>query len=85
MAERIARQLVAEKAIVHEASTLRLPTPVDRSFEFSTGLYVAMVALFSLAIGVMAFGVAAPGLIIPTGIIAVFIAMIWGRRRGGSG
>jgi hypothetical protein len=77
MAERIARQLIAEKAIVHETATQRLPTTVDRSFEFPTGLYVAMVALFSLAAGVMAFGFEAPGMVIPTGIIAVFIAMFF--------
>ena len=77
MAERIARQLVAEKAIVHEAPALRLPTTVDRNFELPTQLYVAMAALFFAAAGVMAFGFAAPGMVVPTGIIAVFIAMFF--------
>ena len=60
MAERITRQLVAEKAIIHEAPALRLPTAVDRNFELPGGLYVAMAALFFAAAGVMAFGFAAP-------------------------
>ena len=80
MAERITRQLVAEKAIIHEAEALRLPTAkivhgVDRNFELPAGLYAAMAGLFFAAAGVMAFGFAAPGMVVPTGIIAVFIAM----------
>jgi hypothetical protein len=75
MAERITRQLIAEQAIVHAEPALRLPTAVDRSFELPTGLYVAMAALFFAAAGVMAFGFAAPGMVVPTAIIAVFIAM----------
>ena len=78
MAERVARQLIAEKAFVHEAASLRLPTAVDRSFELPTRLYVAMAALFFAAVGVMAFGFAAPDLIVPAGIIAVVIAMFFG-------
>ena len=77
MAERITRQLVAEKAIIHDAAALRLPTTVDRGFELPTGLYVAMAALFFAAAGVMAFGFAAPGMVVPTAIIAVFIAMFF--------
>ena len=73
----ITRQLVAEKAIVHETLALRQPTTVDRSFELPTGLYVAMAALFFAAAGVMAIGFAAPGMVVPTGIIAVFIAMFF--------
>ena len=75
MAERITRQLVAEKAIIHEAPALRLPTTVDRNFELPAALYAAMAGLFFAAAGVMAFGFAAPGMVVPTGIIAVFIAM----------
>ncbi|HYD24475.1 MAG TPA: hypothetical protein VEB68_06740 [Croceibacterium sp.] len=75
MAERITRQLVAEKAIIHSSPVLRAPTAVDRSFELPTGLYAAMAGLFFAAAGVMAFGFAAPGMVVPTGIIAVFIAM----------
>ena len=77
MAEKLNRQLVAEKAIIHEASALRLPHAVDRSFELPTGLYVTIAALFFAAARVMAFGFAAPAMIVPTGIIAVFIAMFF--------
>jgi len=77
MAERLTRQLVAEKAIVTEAAALRLPHTVDRNFELPTGLYLTMAALFFAAAGVMAFGFAAPAMVVPTGIIAVFIAMFF--------
>ena len=77
MAERFTRQLIAEKAIVHDTPVLALPASFDRSFELPTGLYVTMAALFFAAAGVMAFGFAAPAMIVPTGIIAVFIAMFF--------
>ena len=87
MAEPITRQLVAEKAIIHEVPVLRLPTTVDRNFELPFGLFAAMAGLFFAAAGVMAFGFAAPGMVVPTGIIAVFIAMyfavpaLWMRMK----
>jgi|SRR5690606_7570123 len=92
MAERITRQLVAEKAIVVEEAALRMPTPtivheVDRNFELPTRLYAVMAALFFAAAGVMTFGFSAPGMVVPTGIIAVFIAMffavpaLWARMK----
>ena len=77
MAERLTREHIAEKAIVTESAALRLPHTVDRNFELPTGLYVTMAALFFAAAGVMAFGFAAPAMIVPTGIIAVFIAMFF--------
>jgi hypothetical protein len=78
MAERITRQLVAEKAIIHEAPVLQQPHAVDRNFELPAGLFVATAGLFFAAAGVMAFGFAAPMMVVPTGIIAVFIAMFFG-------
>lgn len=92
MAERITRQLVAEQAIVHEESELRVPTPrivrgVDRNFELPNRLYAAMAVLFFAAAGVMTFGFSAPGMVVPTGIIAIFIAMffavptLWPRMK----
>lgn len=87
MAERITRQLVAEQAIVREEPSVRLPTTVDRNFELPNRLYAAMAVLFFAAAGVMALGFSAPGMIVPTGIIAVFIAMffavpaIWARLK----
>src|SRR5688500_7686657 len=77
MAERITRQLVAEKAIIHEAPALRAPYTVDRNFELPGGLYAAMAALFFAAAGVMAIGFAAPMMVVPTAIIAIFIAMFF--------
>jgi hypothetical protein len=77
MAERLARQLVAEKAIVHDAPVLRAPTTVDRHFDMPTGLYAATAALFLATVAVMAIGFASPGIIVPMGIIVVFIAMFF--------
>src|SRR5690606_17710622 len=76
MAERITRQLIAEKAIVCETPVLR-NVAVDRSFELPTGLYVSMAALFFAAAGVLALGFAAPLMVVPTSIIAVLIAMFF--------
>jgi hypothetical protein len=77
MAERLTRQLIADKAIVTETPALRVATTVDRNFELPLGLFVAVAALFFGAAGVMAFGFAAPMMVVPTGIIAVFIAMFF--------
>ncbi|MGX7894732.1 hypothetical protein [Tsuneonella sp. HG222] len=74
MAEKLTRQLVAEKAIVHAEIPIRAPHQVDRTFELPTGLYIAMAALFFGFVAVMATGFAAPGMVVPTGIIVVFIA-----------
>ena len=77
MVERLTRQQIAEQAIVHEAPVARTPTTVDRNFELPTGIYVAMAGLFSGAFAVMAVGFAAPRMIVPTAIIAVFMAMFF--------
>ena len=77
MVERLTRQQIAEQAIVHEAPVLRAPHTVDRNFELPTGLYVAMAGLFFAAAGVMALGFAPPMMVVPTAIIAVFIAMFF--------
>jgi hypothetical protein len=77
MAERLTRQLVAEKAIVHEAPVLRAPTTVDRNFELPTALYAATAGLFLATVAVMAIGFASPGIVVPMGIIVVFIAMFF--------
>ena len=74
MAERIARLEIADKAIVHTDLPVRRPMTVDRSFELPTGLYAAMAALFFGFVAVMAIGFGAPGMVVPTGIIVVFIA-----------
>ena len=77
MAERLNRELVAEKAIIHDAETLRLPTAVDRNFELPGALFAGTAAgyLGFLALMVAAFG--NPGLILPMAIFVVFIAMFF--------
>ena len=77
MAERLTRQQIAEHAIVHEAPAVRLPTSVDRNFELPTGVYLAMGGMFLAAALVMALGFAAPMMVVPTAIIAVFIGMFF--------
>ena len=77
MAERITRLAIADKAIVHTDLPVRQPITVDRSFELPTGIYIAMGALFFGFVAVMATGFAAPGMIVPTAIIVVFIAMFF--------
>ena len=74
MAERITRLEIAAKAIVHTDLPVRRPMTVDRSFELPTGLYAAMAALFFGFVAVLAIGFGAPGMVVPTGIIVVFIA-----------
>jgi hypothetical protein len=78
MAERLNRQLVAEKAIIHEAPALRAPTTVDRNFELPTGLFAATAACYFGFVGLMVLGFGNPHLIVPMGIIVVFIAMFFG-------
>jgi hypothetical protein len=75
MAERITRQLVADKAIIHEAEALRLPTTVDRNFELPAGLFVATAGCYFAFLAVMAVGFGNPHLILPMAIFVVFIAM----------
>lgn len=77
MAQRRDRQLIAEKAIIHEAPVQRLPHTVDRNFELPARLYISMAVLFFAAAGVMALGFADPMMIVPTAIIGVFIAMFF--------
>jgi hypothetical protein len=78
MAERLTREIVAEKAVVHDTLALRMPTTVDRSFELPAALYVGTAAgyLGFLALMTAAFG--NPGLAIPMAIFVVFIAMAFG-------
>jgi hypothetical protein len=78
MAERISRQLVAEKAIVHCEAELFPPHVVDRSFELPTGLYVATVALFLGFMAVTGIGFRSPELILPVAVIVLFIFAAFG-------
>jgi len=78
MAERLNRQLVAEKAIIHEAPALRLPHAVDRTFELPAALYVGTAAGYLGFLALMVVGFGNPRLIIPMAIFVVFIAMYFG-------
>lgn len=77
MAERFTRELIAEKAIVHDAIALAAPHAVDRSFGLPTGLYVAMAAFFLGFMAVMAVGFGNPEMILPMAIIVIFIGMFF--------
>lgn len=81
MAEKLTRELVAKQAIIHAelpvAARPRHQVEVDRGFELPTALYAAMAALFFGFVAVMGIGLATRSLIVPMGIIAVFIAMFF--------
>ncbi|HTM94357.1 MAG TPA: hypothetical protein VL100_00855 [Croceibacterium sp.] len=81
MAEKRTRQLVAEQAIIHAelpvAAHPRHQVDVDRGFEVPTAIYAAMAALFFGFVAVMAIGLATRNLIVPIGIIVVFITMFF--------
>ncbi|MEO6387199.1 MAG: hypothetical protein ABIT16_07195 [Croceibacterium sp.] len=78
MTQRLTRQAIAEKAIVLEAPLVREPATVDRNFELPAALYVGTAAAYVGFVVIMALGFGNPGLIVPMGIIAVFIAMFFG-------
>jgi hypothetical protein len=90
MAERVSRQLVAQKAIVHTEAALLPPGVVDRSFELPTALYGATVALYLGFMGIMAIGFGNPELILPIAVIVLLIVAafgvpaIWVRMAPGS-
>jgi hypothetical protein len=78
MAERLTRQLVAEQATVVAEPDLRLPHIVDRNFELPAALYVGTAAGYLGFVGLTALALGNPKLVIPMGIIVVFIAMFFG-------
>jgi hypothetical protein len=78
MAERVSRQLVAEKAIVRSEAALLPPGIVDRSFELPTGLYAATAGLYLGFMAVMAIGFGDPELILPIAVIVVLIVAAFG-------
>jgi len=78
MAERLARPLVAAKAIVHHEAALRARHTVDRNFELPGALFAATAAGYLGFLGLMVMAFGNPGLILPIGIIVVFIAMFFG-------
>ena len=82
MVERLTRDTVAEKAIVHAqlpvAAHPRHQIETDRNFGLPTALY-AMTALGYLGfLGLTAMAFGNPGLILPMALFVVFIAMFFG-------
>lgn len=79
MAEKLNRQQVAERAIIHpEAPTHRAPHEVDRNFGLPTALYVLTACGYLGFLGVMTLTVGNPGLAIPMAIFVTFIVMAFG-------
>ena len=80
MAERLTRQIVAEKAIVHDTlpAIERAPHQVDRTFELPTALYGITAALFLGFIVVMALGFGNPALVLPLAVCALLIVAFFG-------
>lgn len=87
MAEKLSRERVAEKAIIHEAPVARQPTSVDRSFELPTALYGATVALYLGFIATLGIAFANPEMILPAAVFALIVVAafgvpsIWVRMR----
>ena len=77
MAERIIRERIAERAIIHAAPVLRAPATPDRNFELPAALFGATAALYFGFVAVMAIGFGNPHMIVPLGIIVTFIAMFF--------
>ena len=78
MAERIARENVAERAIIHEAPAVRQPTKVDRSFELPIALIGATVALYLGFIAVLGLAFSNPELNILVAIFGLIIVAGFG-------
>ena len=78
MAERLTRQLIADKAIVHDTIPAVADFTVDRTFEVPSRLYVAMAGLFAAFLAVMAIGFPHKEMILPMAIFAIFLAGFFG-------
>jgi hypothetical protein len=78
MAERIARETVAQRAIIHDSPPERQPTQVDRSFELPTALFGATAALYLGFVAMMGIAFANPELSILVAIFALVIVAGFG-------
>jgi len=78
MAERVSRQAVAEKAIVHSEAAMLPPMAVDRNFELPTALYGATASLYLGFMAAMAIGFGNPELILPIAVIVLLIVAAFG-------
>lgn len=78
MAEKLTRERVAERAIIHPEPQSRQPTSTDRSFGLPTGLYVATVALYLGFIALLGMAFANPELGILIAIFALIVVVGFG-------
>jgi hypothetical protein len=78
MAERLTREFVSAKAIIHDTPAMRQPTATDRSFELPVALYAGTVGAYLAFIGIMALGFGNPELVLPLAVCVVFVAMLAG-------
>lgn len=87
MAERLTRPLIAEKAIIHDATAMRTPTTVDRTFELPAALYAGTAVSYLAFMAVMVLGFGNPALILPIAVIVFFLIMafavpaVWMRLK----
>jgi len=90
MAERLNREFVAEKAIIHEAPALSSPATIDRTFELPTALYVGTAGGYLGFLALMTITFGNRELILPMAIFVLFILMgfgvaaIWMRMKPGN-
>jgi len=78
MAERLSREFIAERALIHQEPRLRAPTTVDRTFELPAALFAGTAGCYLAFLAVMAVGFGNPHLIIPMAIIVTFLVMAFG-------
>lgn len=76
MAKHQTREIVEQKAVIHEAPPA--PHAVDRTFELPTGLYIASAGLYFAFLAILGIGLATPGLIVPMAICVIIVAGFFG-------
>ena len=83
MSQLLTRDLIADKAILHETppDAMRSETPrgfFDQTFELPARLFAASLALFVAFLVVMTLGFGNPELILPMAIFGIFFAGFYG-------
>lgn len=79
MSKHIERQLVADKAVVHDVMPAAAkPHEVDRTFEVPPVAYAMTVGCYLGFVAIMAAALGNPGLIIPMAVFAFFIVAGFG-------
>jgi hypothetical protein len=89
MSERLHRELIADRAIIHERPPIA--HKVDRCFEVPKAFYAATVGLYLGFLAILGFGLSSPELGIPMAIFVLFVVsgfgvpMIWTKLAPDSG